>query len=366
MSQELHWAARAGSTGAGLLDDVRRFISRFCVFPDKRCLDAVSLWAAHTHLIEHLHTTPRLALLSPEAGSGKTRVLEILNLLSANSMFSLNASPAAIFRSLNLGQITLLFDEVDAIWTGRGSDDRHEDLRALLNAGYKRGAMIPRCVGPSHEVTRFPVYAPVALAGLGSLPETIMSRSVIIGMRRRAPTEFVEPFRSRSHEPEGFEIRDRLADWADAVGATTGESIPSMPTGIVDRPAEVWEPLIALADAAGGHWPRTARKACRHLCHTAASRHQSLGIRLLSDLKIAFGDAKVLHTREILNRLCGGGELEADAPWRDLRGKQLNAYDLARHLRSYGVTSTKLRIEGQVLQGRCCRRSLAKDREKSV
>ena len=63
--------------GAQLLDDTREFIGRFCAFPSAACLDAVTLWAAHTHMVEHFHTTPRLAMLSPEPGSGKTRVLEV-------------------------------------------------------------------------------------------------------------------------------------------------------------------------------------------------------------------------------------------------------------------------------------------------
>ena len=139
--------------------------------------------------MQHFHTTPRLALLSPEAASGKTRVLEILDLLVSESLLALNVSSAAVFRTLSQKQVTLLFDEVDAIWSKRGKDDNHEDLRALLNAGYKKGATIPRCVGPKHEVTNFPVFGAVALAGLGDLPDTIMSRAVIVRMRRRAPTE---------------------------------------------------------------------------------------------------------------------------------------------------------------------------------
>ena len=148
------------------LNDLRVFISRFCAFPSEHCLVAVTLWAAAAHIVQHLYTTPRLALLSPEAASGKTRVLEVLDMLVPESLFTLNASPAAIFRLLAQEQITLLFDEVDAIWSKRGKDDNHEDLRALLNAGYKKGATIPRCVGPKHEVIRFKVYCAVVLAGL--------------------------------------------------------------------------------------------------------------------------------------------------------------------------------------------------------
>ena len=78
--------------GSALLMEVRSFIKRFCSFPDGNALTAVTLWAAHAHMVRHFHTTPRLALISPEPGSGKTRVLEILDLLVSKSMFCLSAS----------------------------------------------------------------------------------------------------------------------------------------------------------------------------------------------------------------------------------------------------------------------------------
>lgn len=335
-----------------MLDDVREFIARFCAFPDSHCMTAVTLWAAHTHMVEHFHTTPRLALLSPEAGSGKTRVLEILELLVPEPLFTLNASPPAVFRTLAQGRITLLFDEVDAIWSAHGKDDNHEDLRALLNSGYKIGATIPRCVGPKHDVIRFEVFCAVALAGLGNLPDTIMSRSIIIRMRRRAPHEKVEPFRSRQHDHQGHAYRALLSDWAEQIGETVGESWPSLPPGICDRPAEVWEPLIAIADAAGGHWPRLARDACLALCAVAEDRRASLGVRLLADLRTVFGNADSLYTATILERLKEGDGLDDDAPWSDLRGKPLGIRGLATMLRKYEIRPAKVREPGgNALQG---------------
>jgi hypothetical protein len=342
--------------GAALLNDVQSFIRRFCVFPDEHCLIAVTLWAAHAHMVTHFHTTPRLAVLSPEASSGKTRVLEVLDLLVPQSLLTLNASPAAIFRTLAKQQITLLFDEVDAVWVRRGQDDTHEDLRALLNAGYKRGATIPRCVGPKHDVVSFPVYCAVALAGIGELPETIMSRSIIVRMRRRAPTEAVEPFRTRAHEPEGHAIRERLALWGSTVGALAGRAWPELPAGIVDRPAEVWEPLIATADVAEGDWPALARSACIALCKVASDRRASLSVRLLSDLRIIFekaGQPEAIHTETLIERLTNGDEygLEADAPWGDLHGKALGKRGLASMLSKYSVRPLKVTIGGRSLQG---------------
>ncbi len=341
---------------AALLDDVRLFLSRFCVFPHEHALIATTLWVAHAHIIEKFHTSPRLMLSSPEAGSGKTRVLEVLNLLVPEPMMSLSASPAAIFRTLSNKQITLLFDEVDAIWNKRGKDDGHEDLRAMLNCGYKRGATIPRCVGSKHEVVNFPVFAAVALAGLGDLPDTIMTRAIVIRMRRRAPTESVEPFRTRLNEVPGHILRDRLIQWAAQAGQSVGSVWPVLPDGIVDRPAELWEPLIAIADLGGAGWAEKARGACLAMCRASQDNRVSLRMRLLSDIRKIFAKAgypDALHTETILTRLCGGPDfcLDDDAPWNELHGKPLGVRGLASMLKPYGVTSLKVKVNGLSLQG---------------
>lgn len=337
-----------GNAGFQLLDDVRDFIRRFAAFPSTAALDAVTLWAAMTYFAEHLYAAPRLALLSPEPGSGKTRVLEVLALLTRRPMLAVSASPATIFRTLTIEMRTLLFDEVDAIWTKRGKDsDSNEDLRALLNSGYKRGAVIPRCVGPRHEVQNFVVYSSAALAGLGDLPDTLMSRSIIIRMRKRLRSEPVEPFRHRVHEPQALPIAQRLEEWADLLGEEVGNAWPDLPPGVVDRPAELWEPLIAIADAAGGHWPTTARAACLEMLKVAEDREVSLGVRLLVDLRTVFSASDAMTTADILEELQG---LE-EAPWGDLYGKPLQARGLARMLKPYEVSSTKVKVTGKSLQG---------------
>ena len=344
------------STGNELLNDVRSFIQRFCCFPDEHCLDAVTLWAAHAHMVLEFHTTPRLALLSPEPSSGKSRVLDILDVLVPESLYTVNPSPATIFRSLAQEQLTLLFDEVDAIWRKSGKDDKHEDLRALLNSGYRRGATVPRCVGPKHDVMKFDVFCAVAMAGLGSLPDTLMARSVIIKMRPRAPYEEIESFHFRRHESEGTALKQRLAEWAGDVGKGAGEAWPDLPKGIQDRPAEIWEPLIAVADVAGGDWPEKSRKACVALCRDAEDRGVSLGLRLLSDIRILFGDADAMHSQTIIDQLTTDQDqeeprLDADAPWADLWGKPLGKRGLASKLKKYDVRPQKVSVDGISLQG---------------
>ncbi len=210
-----------------------------------------------------------------------------------------------------------------------------------------------RCVGPKHDVESFPVYAAAALAGLGELPDTIMSRAIIIRMRRRGPDESVEQFRHRDQAEPGLSLRRLLAAWGATVGWTVGAATPQLPEGIVDRASELWEPLIALADAAGGHWPTSSRAACVSLCRSALNRRASLGVRLLADLRVIFGDTDALHTRTVLERLRKAEEsgLAADAPWAELHGKGLGERALASMLRPYGVISVKVRAGGEPRQG---------------
>jgi len=262
-------------------------------------------------------------------------------------MHALNASAPAVFRTIENARPTLLLDEVDALFGKRGKDDSSEDLRALLNAGHRKGATIPRCVGPQHNVAHFPVYCAAALTGLGDLPDTLMTRSIVVRMRRRAPGERVEPFRHRVVAPHGFALRERLAAWLTSVLEELDGAWPAMPHGITDRPADTWEALLAVADAAGGHWPGTARAACVELCKVVASREASLGVRLLTDLQAVFGDDERLSTDTVLERLYNVEE----GPWGDLRGRPINARDLARRLTAYDVRSTQLKVDGQKVRG---------------
>lgn len=336
------------STGADLLAEVEAFVAKYVALPSEAARVAVTLWVAHAHGVHCFESSPRLALLSPEPGSGKTRTLEILELLVPRPMLVLSATPAAVFRSMESNPPTLLFDEVDTIFSRRArAGDGAEELRALLNAGHRVGATIPRCHGPNHDVREFPVYGAVALAGLGDLPDTLMSRSVVIRMRRRAPDEAVAAYRRREAAPAGEVLAEALAAWVAGAEEELRDAWPEMPDGVTDRPADVWESLLAIADAAGGTWPDRARAACVELTRVSTPLEVSLGVRLLHDLRKVFGAEKRLGTETILDRLHGLDE----SPWGDLGGKPLDARGLARRLGSFGINSTKVKVGGASIRG---------------
>ena len=244
---------------------------RFVSYPSEHTSVAHVLWCAHTHLVEAFESTGRLAFLSPEPESGKTRALEASEPLVARPISTVNASAAYLFRKAgdDAGPPTVLFDEIDTIFGAKAKE--HEDIRGFINAGHRRGATYGRCVvhGNTVMTEEVPVYSAVAMAGLGWLPDTLLSRSIIIRMRRRLKTEKVEPFRQRIHVREGQTIGRHLAVWAKSVLKDAEAARPEMPAGVEDRQADAWEPLLEVvadtmpAVASGPAAPRGGRRgAC--------------------------------------------------------------------------------------------------------
>src|SRR6187200_825770 len=208
-------AALCGDT---LLADLHAFLGKFVAYPSDNEHVAHVLWIVHTHLMDRWESTPRIAFLSPEPGSGKSRALDISQLLVHEPVQTVNCSPAYLFRKVGSeGGVTILYDEIDTVFGPKAKDN--EDIRGLLNAGHRRGAKVGRCVvkGRTVETEEIPAYCAVALAGIGWLPDTILSRAIVVRMRRRAPGETVQPYRRRVHAREGHPIRDRLSIWARSV-----------------------------------------------------------------------------------------------------------------------------------------------------
>jgi hypothetical protein len=182
------------------------------------------------------------------------------------------------------------------------------------------------------------------LAAIGELPDTIMDRAVVVRMRRRAPSEQVDPYRTRRDAPPLHDLRDRLSTWARGQLRDLQQAAPAMP--LEDRAADTWEPLVAIADLAGGDWPARAREAAQAMTVAEAREEEdtAASVRLLADLRQVFAgaDAEALYTSSILEGL---HRLE-DAPWADWYGRPLSTRDLAKLLRPYQVRSKSVREHG--------------------
>jgi hypothetical protein len=336
---------RENPSGDVVLRQLYDFLGRFIRYPSEAAHVAHTLWIVHTYMMDRWSATGRLAFLSAEKESGKTRALEVTEKLVPNPKMTANGSANYLFRIAAQG-VTLLYDEIDTIFGPKAQE--HEDIRSFLNAGYKRSGSFGRCVtvGNKIETEDLPAYAAVAVAGIGFLPDTILSRSIVVQMRRRRAGEKVEPWRERSCTPQADRVRSSLVAWTRSQPEMI-EDWPTMPNGIEDRAEEIWEPLIVVADLAGGDWPARAREAAVTLVMEGREKEISLGVKLLTDLRTIFGKSETKRTAEILADLCAMEE----APWGDLKGKSLDARGLARRLKPYNVKSHVIRFGATTANG---------------
>lgn len=327
-------------SGAQLLDAVRAVLTRFVVLPSVEAADAVTLWIAATHAQSAWAHAPRLVIRAPEKRCGKSRLLDVVEATCHAPLITVNASPAAIYRSITSDPPTLLVDEADTIFGPKA--DGNEDLRGLLNAGHQRNRPALRYDAAANRVEHIPTFAMAAIAGIGSMPDTIEDRAVIVRMRRRAPGEIAHEFRHRRDRPALRELAALLEEWVRSHLTELQEAEPPMP--VEDRAADTWEPLVAIADLAGGDWPARARHAVLTITAEADEKAGvSTRIRLLADIRAAFvtlGDAPAATTSDLLSAL----NADPEAPWATFGPTGLTGKRLGDLLREFDIRSETIRF----------------------
>lgn len=232
---------------AQLLTDIAATVRRFIVC-DRDTAHAVALWAAMTWFIEVVQVAPLAVITAPEKRCGKSQLLFLLGRLAARAITTSSISPAALYRTIDAWCPTLLIDEADAFMRD------NEELRGILNSGHTRESVyVIRTVGDSFTPTKFNTWGAKALAGIGHVADTLMDRAVILELRRKLPHEKVE--RIRYAEPGLFDdLRSKLARFAEDYSDQVRQARPPLPHSLNDRAQDNWEPLMAIAMAAGNEW----------------------------------------------------------------------------------------------------------------
>ncbi|MFI7547265.1 DUF3631 domain-containing protein [Actinoplanes sp. NPDC049599] len=326
--------------GAAILDRLHAIITKYVVLPSPEAVDAVVLWIAATHGQLAWAHAPRLVIRAPEKRCGKSRLLDVVEGTCCNPLMTVNASTAAVYRSIGEGDHppTVLLDEADTIF-GPKAGDANEDLRGLLNAGHQRNRPTIRWNHQKQQLERIGTFAMAALAGIGAMPDTIEDRAVVVKMRRRAPNEKVSPYRQRRDGPALRQLANDLTEWLRGNLLDLEKAEPVMP--LEDRAADTWEPLIAVADLAGGYWPERGRHAAQAL--TAAREGDtefSDRLRVLIDCRTAFGDLEAIPTSVLLDRL----KADPESRWAEYGGTGLTAMKLGVLLKEYEITSGNIRF----------------------
>ncbi len=339
---------------AEILDAVEGFLRRYVVMPTSAFVIA-TIWIAHVYAFAAFEFTPYLAITSATKRSGKSRLLEVLEVLLGpnRSVSTANISSASLFRLIDANPgLAVLFDEIDRI-----PKEKAEDLWGLINSGWRLGGKAHRQSGPKMEtLTAFSTFAPKVLAGIGQpLPDPTADRSLPIRMERRLPSETVERLRLRAATAEAAPIRAALTEWAN--GATIkrlAAAHPSFPASMTnDRLMDVSEPLFAIADLAGDEWAPRARSAVMALEGAAEQiAEEELGILALRHVVEVFAEKGTdkLTTDDILAYMV---RLD-DGPWAEWWGDKVDLGKTtgpARRLRKLlerfdGVGPKPMRIEG--------------------
>jgi hypothetical protein len=335
--------------GRQLLDDIRSFIRRYVVLPtvvDDADLvgDLLALWVLHTHTFEASWATPYLRITSATPESAKTLLLEILAAICRDGWHAVNPSVAVLYRKVDADRPTLLPDEMD----NYPLSDR-KDALAVLNAGYKRGARVPRC-NEKGELCEFSCYCPKAYAGLDneSLVPTLLSRSITIRMETKRRSETVERWIGPLVEDAVTELYDRCETWAlENLGMLTDRQ-PDL-LDLQNRRAEVWWPLLAIGEHVGGEWLERAQVAAMTLGTGGDDADTpSPQVQLLTDIKSAFGSEKTIFTQALIEHL---NDLE-ESPWGARRkGEGLDGRGLARMLRPFKIKSKQVRVGERTAKG---------------
>jgi putative DNA primase/helicase len=293
------------------------------------------LWTVHTYLLDCFLISPRLAIRSPAPGCGKTTLLDVLEQLVLKPLQTSGATAPVLFRIIEACRPTMLLDE------GNKTLANNLEIQAVLNDGHRRGGQTLRnvAVGDDYEPRAFSTYSAMAIAFLKHLPPELHDRSVAIEMDRALQGERIEQFRL-DRVDHLVTIARKIARWAQDHAARIGAADPAMPSGIYNREADNWRPLLAIADVAGGEWPKRVRDAAGR-CHAAADvDNRSQLETLLADIRdVSRGKTEMLSA-DLVNRLVA---LEGH-PWAEMgqSGKPITQNKLARMLKPLGIAPENL------------------------
>jgi putative DNA primase/helicase len=194
------------------------------------------------------------------------------------------------------------------------------------------------------RVARYSCWCPKAIAAIGHLHPTLASRCIVIRMHRKTAGEECE----RLKRLNATELQRKCARFVMDHAAEIASAEPQIPEGLTNRAADIWEPLLALADLAGGRWPELAREAASGLT-ARAQEHSPIG-SLLMDIFLVFlvTQSERIFSRELVGALVGSEE----RPWTELRkGKPVTEMWLAQQLRPYGIKPRTIRMGEQLAKG---------------
>jgi hypothetical protein len=335
--------------GDALLDSIKAYISHYVSLTEAQAR-VIAVWVLHTYTIDIADATPYLSITSAEKQSGKTRLLEVLETIVDKPWLTGKVTAAVLPRKIEVERPTLLLDESDAAFGGE--KEYSETLRGVLNSGYRVTGKTSCCEkqGSAFAFRDFSTFCAKAIAGIGKLPDTVADRALQIRLKRALRAEKIHRFRRSSVEAETKRLKAQITAWCSAKLQELIHARPRFPGDLTDRQEDVVEPLLAIADAAGGDWPHALRQSIIILSNAAHAADDSTGVQLLADIRHIFEDCDFnrISSADLVERLT---RIET-SPWGEWsKGRPISMAKLARLLKPFEIAPHTIRMENDVAKG---------------
>lgn len=342
---EVEWNGDLG----GLLADTCTLVRKYIVLSPGG-IRVCALIVAQSYIWEHLDYVAYLDIHSAVRQCGKSHLRDVLAALSRRSELMGSHTPAVLYRLIEEKQPTLFLDEVDN-YLKNAESERNAEILGLLNEGFERGNKARRMGGPNRdELKEFDIFCPKVFASIGTLPDTLRSRSIRVKLERCTKDEQPPRLRKAKLRADAAPIAARWLAWAGTLSSPEVFQLPDerIPAELDGREADIFEPLLAVADMAGGSWASEVRKEAVRLSAGKDAEDENAGVHLLADIRAAFADDEHVSTKDLLALLTENEESRW-AEWS--RGLPLSARSLSRLLRPFGIKPKKIRTGDRTLQG---------------
>ncbi len=267
--------------GAQLLADLRDFFAKHAFLP-RGAPHALALWTMHTHTFEAFTHSPRLHVRGIVKNSGKTTVLDLLEMVCCRALPAANVTTAAC--------------SAPSKWPS----PHCYSMRLTPSSTKPRSCAVSSTPDTSAAVKSYAQSAMITRRACSRSSDHRHRR------HRRPPRHYRRqvhhhPYEARTEGGTTFanhqgrsrrrcRARPQIVRWALDHEAQLADTDPDMGE-LFNRQADNWRPLFVIADIAGGTWPELVRKTADALIITDDGT-ETLGVKLLADIRFVFSDAK--------------------------------------------------------------------------
>lgn len=341
-----------GSKPTVNLQEIHVSLKSLCIdlfdFNDSKLYDFFPTFIIYTYFFPLFESAPVLHLWGP-AGSGKTKIMELMGLTCFNPVTSGNITEAGVFRLVEGRRGVCLLDESeDLSKTERG----HAITNLILN-GYRKGNLVYRMdkVGKTISSSHYNVFSPKVIANIAGIDkEALMSRAIRVVTSSTRNNEKANRYTAEAKE-QAVVIRNQLYRACLLKFTDITEAKDNMPSvGLTGRSAEIWQGVLTIAWCVGGEtWHNVSWLAIESSKAMQTELVSSNPVWDLLEVLLDFverGKPK-FYTSEAINQYLSNHRGET------FGGKK----QITQTLKQQGFQSVERRVKGRVCRGMILDRS---------